>query len=171
MAHLTQVGEDCHPSSLDPWAEVPKERLGLWVYTRVSLPCALWYLSTCSCVMPSCRREGTGWSPGGMLRELLGGGHSRKRHREWGRTLPKGLHQPRALHLIASGDGKDVREGIFACQNKMGNANWMHSPQEWKATWFLHCEEDRFPGHEGVGRQAMRVSSLRHPAATGLQAD
>lgn len=25
MAHLIQVGEDCHPSSLDPWADVRKE--------------------------------------------------------------------------------------------------------------------------------------------------
>lgn len=25
MAHLIQVGEDCRPSSLDPWADVRKE--------------------------------------------------------------------------------------------------------------------------------------------------
>lgn len=50
MAYLTQVGEDCRPSSLDPWAEVPKERRPARLSPGVP-PCALWRPSTGSRVM------------------------------------------------------------------------------------------------------------------------
>ena len=51
MAHLIQVGEDCHPSSLDPWGDVRKETGTVNLSPGVP-PVRTVASKTRSCVMP-----------------------------------------------------------------------------------------------------------------------